>query len=861
MTGDCVEPSPRWLFVLLALILSGAALPSTSLAQDRPTPTSGLILPDASVTTRADATSLELNPAGLGFIRSGETAVGMQLAEEDVEGLEPEGGGLFLAGGTGTLGAGFGVQWLDRPELGPQRSDYRKYTLGAGLSTDENFSFGAAFNFFGSADSEPLDDLTSWDVGMMWRPGEHVGFGLRARDLNQPFLGTGEALPVRTAIGVALRFWQGRAILDPTVEFSSDGDSMFLRPRVLIEPLDGLRFFARTEFDFEYANDQSSATWTRTILGLALNTTNLGLESAAHFDLGDGDSGFVGQSHLAWISSQKRRGFGGPQRRWVLVDLTGGIAEQPTSSLFGPSSKSFMSLISQLDELRRDDTVEGVVFNIGSSGLGYGQIWEVRQAMKGLREADKKTVTVLTNPSYRETYLGSASEHIWLIPAEPYAPSGLSLSITTYAEALAKAGIQAEFVRIGRFKSAPESYTYEQPTPESIKQRARYLDGLFDRSVQALARDLEMGVDKVVAMIDSVPLFPTQAIEQGFADDVVYLDAIEDQLKEKFGGHAKLVRDYSQPKPAELRWGTRPEIAVVIVEGAIIRGQSGRTPIINEMIAGSDSLTQVFDQLRRDPMVRAVVVRIDSPGGSAVGSDLIYREMRRLAEKKPVVASMGNVAASGGYYIAAGADEIFASPNTLTGSIGIFSGKFSISRLAGLLGINSTPIKRGERSGAFNLYYPWTDEERESVVRSITYLYTLFIQQVARTRPLSADQVDALGRGRIWDGVSAEENQLVDHLGGLMAAIRRAEQLAGVAPGEVDHELYPKNMGFFDASSSSVTARISRALFGRETSQIEMAEHSALGRVVRHIGKAILLPALYQDGEALMLLPGVIELD
>ncbi len=259
-------------------------------------------------------------------------------------------------------------------------------------------------------------------------------------------------------------------------------------------------------------------------------------------------------------------------------------------------------------------------------------------------------------------------------------------------------------------------------------------------------------------------------------------------------------------------------------------------------------------------MVRAVVVRIDSPGGSAVGSDLIYREMRRLAEKKPVVASMGNIAASGGYYVAAGADEIFATPNTLTGSIGIFAGKFSVSKLADLIGINSTQIERGDRSGLFNLFHPWTEDEKDAVSRSITYLYSLFIQQVARTRPLSAEEVDAVGRGRIWDGVAAENIKLVDQLGGLMDAIRRAEELAGVMPGEVTYELYPKNLGLFDAGSTSVSTKLARSLLGRENKPVEFAGDSVLAAIVRRIGKGVMLPALYEDGEPLMLLPHVVEI-
>jgi protease-4 len=372
-------------------------------------------------------------------------------------------------------------------------------------------------------------------------------------------------------------------------------------------------------------------------------------------------------------------------------------------------------------------------------------------------------------------------------------------------------------------------------------------------------------VEKVDHMVENVPLFPSEAVEEGFADKVVYLDAIQDRLQEKFGGHVYLEGRYPGDTPADMRWGTRPEIAVVVISGMIVRGRSGRTPIINETITGSDTLADIFGRLRHDDGVRAVVVRIDSPGGSAVASDLIFREIRRLAEEKPVVASMGNAAASGGYYAAAGADEIFASPNTLTGSIGIFAGKFSVSRLADLIGINTTRLQRGPHSGAFSLFYPWTATQREGVARSITYLYKLFIQQVARTRPLSPEEVDAVARGHIWDGVSAEERKLVDRIGGLMDAIHRAEELAGVRPEDVDYRLYPQSLGLFDVGAASVRAGLANDLlagvFGYESSAAGLSANSALSALIRHIGRGILLPTLYEDAEPLMLLPFVVEVD
>lgn len=861
MTRITTAPARSSRAALFALFTICIALPSSGLTQEQPTPTDGMVLPDASVTTRDDATSLELNPAGLGYMHTGELAFGMQWAEDDREGLETEGGGLFLAGGTGRLGGGFGVQWLDRPDLTEQQSEYRKYTLGAAISTDLNLSFGAAYNFFGSGDSKQIDELSSWDAGVQWRPSENVGFGFHARDINRPFLDEdGEALPIRTAIGAALRFFDGRALLDSTASFTTDGDSMELTPRVLIEPIDGLRIFGRSDFDFQFEDEQSTASWARTIVGLALNTTSLGIEGATHIDHGGADD-IAGYSGLAWLSDGKRRSAARPTDQWVLIDLTGGIDEQPVSRVFGTSTQSFMSLMVDLENMADDPDIAGVVFNVGESDLGYGQIWEVRRAIERLRAANKQTVSMLTNPTYRETYLASAAEHLWLLPAEPYAPTGLNLKVTSYAEALANAGIRAEFLRIGQYKSAPESYTYKEPSPESLEQTERYLDGLYTRTVGALADDRGLSVERVEEMVDNVPLHPVEAIEKGFVDETVYLDYIEQQLEEKFGVGASLSRGYDDETPAEMRWGVSPEIAVVVIEGAIVRGRSGSTPIVDQVLTGSDTLTRIFDRLRRAPNVAAVVVRVDSPGGSAVGSDLIYRAMRRLAEEKPVVASMGNVAASGGYYVAAGADEIYASPNTLTGSIGIFAGKFSISRLAEFIGINSTELKRGDKSGAFNLYRPWSEEERDGVSQMITYLYKLFIQQVARTRPLTAEEVDAVGRGRIWDGASAEEQKLVDHLGGTIDAIHRAEALSGLEPGVANYKLYPDTLELFDLGPMASSEGVLAKLFGAQNATAQLSGRSALAGLVRRIGKAILLPALFEDGEALMLLPHVIELD
>jgi protease-4 len=824
-----------------------------------PSPSEGIALPNESLTGQSDSASLEVNPAGLGFMSTGELSFAWQMANEDLQEVDPSGQALFLAGGSGSFGAGFGVQWLNRPELGPDLKDYRKYSFGLGVSTVTNLALGVALNVFGSANSERLDSLATWDVGLQWRPLQVLGISWRTRDLNRAFIADGESLPHRNAAGLMLRFLDGRLQLESELAFNGRGDSVFVRPRVLVEPLRGIRVFARGQVDVETINSSTTSEFGRIIAGLELNTNHFGIQGAGHFDTkaGEDDPTMPAQSYRAWVSLNKRPGLAEPGQRWLLVDLTRDIAEQPGGGLFGPSQKSFLSLLDDLRTMQEDPKVEGVVFNVGQTSLGYGQSWELREAMAELRDAGKKTVSVLSAPTFKSTYIASAAERVWLLPTSPYDPAGVGITLESYQGTLEKIGVKAEFLRIGDYKSAPEAYTRATPSKESLEQTEAYLDALYTNVVAGVAGDRDLRERDFERAIEKVPIFPEDAIGRGFIDDVVYIDGLDEKLRDEFGDTVQLEEQYREPKYGELRYGGRPQIAVVNISGAIVRGRSGGVPLIGGPLAGSDTLTEALEAIGRNPAIRAVVIRVDSPGGSAVASDLIYRGIRRLAAKKPVVASMGNVAASGGYYVAAGADEIFATPNTLTGSIGIFSGKFSISELADFVGLSATRLERGEKSGLFDIYQPWTEAERESVARSITYLYELFLQQVARTRPLTAEQVDEVARGRIWAGEAAREQKLVDRRGGLMDAIERAEELAELAPGEASYKSYPTPSGLFSMGTDS------KAREWIESQLSPRHEHpladSAAGAFVRTWGEALRLPLVFSSEESLMMMPYYID--
>jgi protease-4 len=269
-------------------------------------------------------------------------------------------------------------------------------------------------------------------------------------------------------------------------------------------------------------------------------------------------------------------------------------------------------------------------------------------------------------------------------------------------------------------------------------------------------------------------------------DALVYPDQLEGEVRKLPGVGTAFLRKVSLDRPSvrDDRWGTRPRIGVVRVEGDIARGEGGSSPFGGITIAGSDSVARRIRALADDPEVRAIVVRIDSPGGDGTASDLIWRELVRAREEKhkPVVASMGDVAASGGYYVAVAADQIYAEPSTITGSIGVFIGKFDLHSLYGGLGLTLVTNKRGESADLFSTARPLSDAERQMMQGWVQAFYEQFVDRVAKGRRMSPSQVDALGRGRVWTGAQALERGLVDRMGGLRDALRDAKARAGFAP-------------------------------------------------------------------------------
>ena len=851
---------------LFCSLLLGATLCSTpALAQDTsPTPSDGIPLADRSITAQDDAASVEVNPAGLSFMRNAEFQYNLHLATPDFDRTVDAGHALFLAAGLGGIGLGFGAQALFSPGIGgPDVSgDYRKYTFSGALGDGNTASVGLSLNFFGSDTSEKLDRLKTIDAGAQVRLNQYIGLGFFARDLNSAFLEEELALPVRYGMGGLLRLWDGRIQLDQEVGYTQSSRFIDLTSRVVLEFVDGLRIFGRGEFSVTTDRAIAASSIAGVVAGLEISLGSFGVMGGATTQFNNG-AAISGQSYSVWAGSNKKRGLIDINERWILLEMTGGFSDLPSGGLFGPSSQNFTELLVALDEILVEDSIEGVVLNIADPGLGWGQMWEVIDRLEALKKAGKKTVAVLQAANTRSVMIGSAADKLWITPNIVYEPTGVFGQIVNYQQAFEKLGLEAEFLRVRDYKSSPEAYVNAKPSKESLEQTNAYIDMLYKSLVGAIAEGRNKSEADVMAMIDNSPLYPDEAVKQGFVDAVIYPDEVKEQLKATFGKKITLKEGFEATPTSEERWERSPEVAILVISGAIVAGNSGASPLGDGALSGANTVVGSIEKLRKDRNVKAVVLRVDSPGGSALASDQIYRELRRLAQKKPVITSMGNIAASGGYYVAAGTDEIMATPMTLTGSIGIFAGKFSLGSIGGKYGINTTELPRGKRSGAYSLWTPFNDEQRAFVAKYIAYLYRLFLEQVAHTRPLTTDQVDEVARGHVWGGKDALDRKLVDSNGGLIQAIRRAEELAGLQPRQARYELYPR----VGASLSAVQGTraydwVDGWIDARDNAWRDTATLAIpLLRLIESIGTQALYPMLYEQGEALMLPPHVLVIE
>lgn len=448
-----------------------------------------------------------------------------------------------------------------------------------------------------------------------------------------------------------------------------------------------------------------------------------------------------------------------------------------------------------LHEAARDDRIKGILLRGSFSPAGYGTsfatLQEVRRALEVFKEAGKPVQAYLQYPTTRDFYLASMATDIALDPQGYVLMPGLGSQPTFYAGAFEKFGIGVQVSRVGKFKSAVEPYTRRDFSPENREQLESLLGNIWSELRDTVANSREIAPEQYQALVDGGDAFlPDDVIEAGLVDRLAYFDEILTELKEKtdvssakkpfkqvnlidYIARMGKVRAAPEEQPEES--GDRSgRVAVVYAEGAIVDGQGDLTDV------GGAKFSREIRRLRQDSNVKAIVLRVNSPGGSAAASDHILRELRLAAETMPVVVSMGGYAASGGYYISTFGTRVFAEPSTITGSIGVFGMLFNVEGLGEKLGLSWDTVKTGHFADAITIARPKTEEEMALFQRATDKIYAEFTERVATGRGLPLERVEEIAQGRVWSGQQALDIGLVDELGGLSDAIAFAAKEAGL---------------------------------------------------------------------------------
>ncbi len=484
-----------------------------------------------------------------------------------------------------------------------------------------------------------------------------------------------------------------------------------------------------------------------------------------------------------------------PEGSYLVLRPGGILSEAPSlgdplaDALGRPSTRGVIEFDSALRKAAVDDRIAGVLMRIEPMGCSLGKTQELRDAVTRFRDtSDKPIMAFLEAGGNKEYYLASSCSEIYMAPEGMLFFIGLRFGVTFFKGTLEKLGVEAQFARVGQYKSAVEPFTRDDMSESFREMLDSLADDLFDTMVVDIAADRGMTPQQLRSIVDDPPMTARTAVEAGLVDELVYRDELEDRLKQADEEEWSLVSmdTYARVPPSSLGLGDGPEIAVIYCEGTIMTGESAPPYYGGDQTMGSSTITAVLREARRDENIEAVIMRVDSPGGSGLASDLIWREVQLTSAEKPVVVSMSDYAASGGYYISMGADAIVAQPGTLTGSIGVYSGKFSVGGLYEKVGLSVETVERGEFAGLMSPSEAFSDAERAKLEGMVEEFYNAFIEKAGEGRDVQAEEIDRVARGRVWTGRQALEVGLVDELGGFRTALSRAKELAGI---EADQEV------------------------------------------------------------------------
>jgi len=486
----------------------------------------------------------------------------------------------------------------------------------------------------------------------------------------------------------------------------------------------------------------------------------------------------------------------------LVLKVGGDLQEMEPGGVIGQffeAPPTVRSLVESLRKAKVDTRISSVIIRPMGAAALWGKIQEVRDAITDFRRSGKPIIGFLEYGGQQEFYLATACDKVFLVPTSSLDLTGMANYERFLRGTLDKIGAYPDTMHIGEFKTASNTFTEHTFTPAHREMAESLNSDMYTQLIRGIANGRHKSEAEIRTLVDHGPFLPEDAVRAGLVDDVAYEDEIDDKVqlgkgKVNFLNDA----DYRRVSPTSLGLNRGPRIAVIYATGVIASGESNYDSPSGQVV-GADTMAESLRKARADSSIKAIVLRIDSPGGSAIASDVIWREVMLTRNVKPLIASMSDVAASGGYYIAMPAHAIVAQPATLTGSIGVVMLKFVIDGTLKKLGMNVEGVSKGRFADLYSPVRAFTPEERAKVQEQMQATYDTFVEKAAAGRNTTPERIDAIAQGRVWTGAQGKEIGLVDELGGLERALVVARQRAKIAPdSEVEIVVYPSRKSFYD---------------------------------------------------------------
>ena len=726
-------------------IISAALIYGISTLPAAASPKARTHLPSSSIAVSDDALATFFNPSGLATGR-GLNLYYLRTYQSNWAGDDA----FFLAVPNGGFGVEFATADAD--------TTFTRYTLSSGQHLGHSLYAGTSYSWINS-DNKTYDTFHSLSLGLMYRR-RYFSIGAMARDLNRPKL-LGEKLGRTYDFGLAIRPGTWRTTLSFDMRKTQGIEGVDLRYALEVRPIRELMVRSTLKSDLSFD------------VRFGINIGNWGIGTGNTFDRNREAQTGVGYFHFSNIPTTKQL----PRRR-MFLDL------------------QMHSLKTVLSIAKLDEDIAGILVRINGNSYGMAQLQEMADAILDFRESGRVVLCYLTNCSTGDYIVASTCDGILIHPSAEVRLIGLRTERSFYKGTLDMLGIEANLERIGKYKSASESFTRKEMSEAQREIQNIILDDLYEQLVEIIANGRGWTPEDVKKRIDAGPYTARQAFTAELVDRIVYEDELTDVVNELTDKRTDLVTadTYANSSAYTQHWRVpQPKIAIIEAKGLMVTGDSFIDPLTGTQVMGADTIVQAIEAAKNDDAIKAVVLRIDSGGGLVTAADIIHRALVQLTAAKPLVVSMGDVAASGGYYIAAPADVIVAEPGTITGSIGVVSGKYSLKGLYEKLGVKKEILKRGEHADFYTDYGDYNASEQAIIQKQVQEIYDDFIAKIALGRSeLSTTDVDNLGRGRIWSGKQAKENGLVDELGGLNLALVIAQKYAGLQEKVVEVIRFPK---------------------------------------------------------------------